>query len=132
MTLFLVFPAVAQQMPPEMMSRAQEAMSKLAWLEGSWTGEGWMQLGPGNRESSQVFEKAELKLDGTLLKFEGLGTSEGRTVHSAIGMVTFSPITSEYSMRAYRPGGLFIDADFSVEDDKIVWGFDDPRAGKIR
>jgi len=119
-------------MPPEVLKQSQDAMAKMAWFEGTWTGTGWMQLGPDNRETSDVLEEAEMRLDGTLLLLEGLGTSEGKVVHSAVGVISFSPATNSYSMRAYRPGGMFIDAEIEVGDDQIIWGFEDPRAGKIR
>lgn len=97
-----------------------------------------MMRGPGNRQTSHVTETAELKLEGTLLMLEGLGTSkvpnsdEERIVHHALGIVSYDAAAERYLMRAYRAGGQFVDADLSVGDKTLVWGFTEPNAGEIR
>lgn len=115
---------------------AQDAMQKLSFMVGTWEGEGWMMLGPGNRQTSHVTETAELKLEGTLLVLEGLGKSqdseEERIVHHALGIISYDAATERYLMRAYRAGGQFIDADLTVGDQSLIWGFTDPKAGEIR
>jgi hypothetical protein len=35
-------------------------------------------------------------------------------------------------MRAYRADGQRVDADVKVAPNEMVWGFDDPRIGRIR
>jgi len=123
----------AQGTPPQLIENAQDKLKALSWLEGEWTGSSWMQMGPDRRESAGVREIAEFRLDGTLLLLEGRGTTdEGAVVHSAVGVISVDPATGDYAMRAYRPGGVYVDADLEVTDSGLVWGFDNPHAGRIR
>ena len=50
-------------------------MKAVAFLEGRWAGEGWIQMGPGPKEEFSQTEVIERKLDGGLLLIEGIGRS---------------------------------------------------------
>jgi hypothetical protein len=125
--------ALGQGVPHEVIEHAKTKMSSLEWLEGKWSGNAWAQLGPDVRETAKVHETAEFRLDRTLLILEGLGKNEdGSVVHAAIGVISFDPSKDEYVMRAYRPGGIHVDADIEITESGLVWGFEHPQAGRMR
>jgi hypothetical protein len=111
-----------------------DEMKKLDFLVGQWEGTGQMQLGPGAREEARVTEIVQPKLGGAILLIEGIGRTgdDDRIVHHALGVISFDAQAKQYRMRAYRADGRFVDPKIDVGDRKIVWSFDDPRAGSIR
>src|SRR5918912_261925 len=52
---------------------ASPAMEKLSFLVGHWSGEGWIQLGPGQRRAFTETESVQPKVGGALVQIEGLG-----------------------------------------------------------
>jgi hypothetical protein len=131
--LLAALPAAAQA--PE--SGAAEAMRRLAFLHGTWRGEGVTTMGPGQQERAAVLETAQPRLDGTVLLVEGLGwkgtqgAADYRVVHQALGVVSYDARRGGWAMRAYRGGG-WVDAEVTVGDGELVWAFDQPGAGRIR
>ena len=123
---------MSQQLPPEMMQAAKDEMAAFSWMAGTWTGESWIVMGPGEPETASVLEHAEFRLNDTLFLIEGRGEHDGEVVHSALATIVYSPMERRFIMRAHRVGGMHVDADIQVSDDKIIWGFEDPRAGQIR
>jgi len=112
-------------------------MRKLDFLLGAWEGEGWMDFGPGQRHSTKVKESAQGKADGSVLTFEGLGKAkapgkdEEILVHKAFGVVWYDGEAKRFRMMAWREGRS-VDADITVGEKSLVWGFRDQRAGQIR
>jgi hypothetical protein len=125
--------AYAQMQPPPL-----EEMKKFDFIVGDWEGTGWMAFGPNQREDSRVVEHAEYKLDGAVLVIEGIGRAGGpgtaseRIVHNALGVVSFDRAKGDYTMRAYRADGQFIDAWIKPGEGGLTWGFDIPGMGAMR
>ena len=76
-------------------------------------------------------------MDGTVLLIEGLGRSTdasdaGTIIHNAFAVVSYDRDARVYRFRAYRANGNFVDAEASVAENTLVWGFRDARAGEIR
>jgi hypothetical protein len=47
-------------------------------------------------------------------------------------VLSYDPAKGEYALRAYRDG-TFVDADITVDDGEIVWGFAPPGGrGRVR
>jgi hypothetical protein len=111
-----------------------EEMKKLDFLVGRWEGTGRMQMGPGAQEEARVTEIVQPKLGGAIVMIEGIGRvgEDDRIVHHALGVISFDAQAKEYRMRAYRADGRFVDPVIELQEKKIVWSFDDPRAGSIR
>jgi hypothetical protein len=109
-------------------------MKSLAFLSGTWEGEGWIQQGPGGRESYAQREVVEWRLDGGILLVEGTGREPGeggRIVHHAFAVISAEP-TGEYRVMAYLTDGRVADARGKMVDQGgFEWGFDNP-AGKVR
>lgn len=133
--LMLTLPLLAQNptSPASGLSPA-EAMKGLSFLEGRWVGEGSMALGPGPRVTFQQTEEVAFKAGGSLLAVEGNGTHQGRPVHQAFAVIAFDPATRTYRMRSWLANGLVKDftLDLKTPGKGYTWGWEDPRAGKIR
>jgi hypothetical protein len=133
----LAQPVEAQ--PPGASAGAQiEAMAKLDWLAGTWTGEAWVEMQPGQRQTSQVVETVERKLGGLILLVQGVGTEpkadgSGRDiVHDALGVIAYDPGAAAYRFRAWRmPGGYYTDSPAVVGSQNLEWSMETPQ-GKIR
>src|SRR5437667_3185668 len=112
---------------------AATAMEKLSFLVGHWSGEGWIQLGPGQRRTFVETESVQRKAGGALLQIEGLGRAvlpgkqEPVTVHDAFALMWFYSKTVAYRFLAFTAGGEAIDSNAVVGDKSLVWGFRDPR-----
>lgn len=132
--LLAAVPAAAQAPDP---AAAAQAMQRLAFLHGTWRGEGVTTMRPGQEERASVLETVQPKLAGSALLVEGLGwqgtqgAADYHVVHQAMAVLSHDARTGEYAMRAYRGGG-WVDADVTLGDREMVWAFDVPGAGRIR
>ena len=132
---FLVVLAVASAAyaQPQHAKEVQRALERLSFLEGKWSGEGTLTMGPGQAATARVTETATFRLDKTLFMLEGKGTAKfpngsRRNVHDAIGLISFDAEHGEYRFRTYRAGGETLDPSIQVKDDGIVWNF--PQGGR--
>ena len=116
---------------------AKEKMKPFAHWAGHWTGEGSMQMGPGEPAKSIVDEYLEFKLDGALLQIEGIGKTpiaekESKVVHNALAILYYDQATNQYKFDTFLKDGRNAIAWFNIlAENKYQWGFDTP-AGKVR
>ena len=135
LTIFIILlnPLFAQR--PDVKQPVQDAMQRISAMIGTWEGSGW-QMGPtGEKESSNVHEEIQFKLDSTLLHIEGLGKKDdGTIVHNALGVISYNAFTKKYVFNAYLSDGLSTVANFEVIEDNahFRWWFNDNRGGTIR
>lgn len=134
--VLLALPVAAQ---PSDSAAPADPMAPLEFLVGEWRGEGWMMFGPDQRHTFVQHESVEPRLGGDVLLIEGVGRATedtSRVAHHAFAVLAYDPVTERYLMRAFRAGGPGgtqpVEAAASVEDGALVWGFEDPRAGRIR
>jgi hypothetical protein len=116
---------------------APSEMKQLTFLAGKWEGTGSMRRGPGEPAQAKVTEVATFKLQGSVLLLEGRGvakTPEGidMVVHDALAVISFDKAKKRFVIRTYRAGGEMLEPEIEVADHKIIWQFDEPRAGRIR
>lgn len=113
-------------------------MRKLDFLAGPWEGESWIEYGPGQRRTAKVKESVQVKAGGSVLLIEGLGKTraagkdEEVVVHSAFATVWYDGEAKRFRMMAWLATGDSMNADITVGDKNLVWGFRDARAGRIR
>jgi len=131
--ILLAAPALAQAQ-----SAGNSAeMRKLDFLLGAWEGEGWMEVGPGQRRAVKVKESVQSKAEGSLLTLEGLGKAkppgkdEEAVVHNAFGIIWRDGEAQRFRMLSWRAGRT-MDADITVGEKTLIWGFRDQGAGQIR
>jgi hypothetical protein len=117
---------------------ARAAIEKLAWLEGEWRGEGWMQTGPGAPKTVSQREKVFRAAGGTILVVQGLamsteaGAPASTLVHDAFGVVSYDMQRRQYTLRTHVANGNSIEVVPEVGDKRFVWGFDHPQGGRMR
>src|SRR5690606_7752840 len=117
--LFLSVATNAQM--PEADKEAKEAISKLAFITGEWSGSGWMMGADGQRHSFSQTEKIELKLDSTALLIEGVGKNGNSIVHNALAVVTWNKTDNNYNVRSYLSTGQGGDFKGELSDDRFTW-----------
>lgn len=131
-------PATAQEAATATSESAQrEALEPLLWLVGEWEGEGWIQMGPGQRSTFTIHERAETALGDRLIVVEGLGHAAGaeedagEVVHHAFGVLSWDGEKGDYRFSTYRADDTGVDARATVEDGVVTWGFE-TRRGQVR
>lgn len=129
-SIVTLIPVLAAQSPDRSGVDAQrEAMHKLAFLSGRWTGPITVFRGPGEPLHLTQTEVVEYKLDGLVLLIEGKSTSsDGKVLISALATVSYDEDSKGYRIRAYN-GGHYVDSELSVSSSGFLWGF---TAGPVR
>lgn len=129
-TLLLAFgaPALAQQ--PDLEAQ-RDAMKKLAFLAGQWSGPITVARGPGEPLKLTQTEGVRYKLDGLVLLIEGRSTgADGKAQFEALATIAYDDASHTYRFRAYNEG-RYLDTELTVQPDGFAWGFDSGPA-KIR
>ena len=115
--------AAAEQPVSNSVDIQREAMHKLAFLAGRWTGPVTIMRGPGEPLHFTQSEDVQYKLDGLVLLIEGKSTSpDGKAPFRALATISFDEATRTYRIRAYN-SGHYLDAELSVLDDGFSWSF---------
>lgn len=125
--LMMLIAAVVQQSPPHRpdVNLQREAMKKLGFLVGQWSGTGRMLRATGEWIDITQSERVEYKPDGLLLVIEGVGrSSDGRPVLQAYGIASYDDATKKYYMRAFNDGRwLETETELSDNGKGLTWGF---------
>ncbi len=120
---------------PEMMQK--EAMKKMEWLVGEWSGNAWTQIGPQNRDTVEMHESISLELNGTILKIKGTGyhakpNGVKEVAHDAFAVVSYDAPNQKYRWQSWRvPGGYFTEYVPEVAENTFSWTMETPR-GKMK
>ena len=85
----------------------REAMHKLGFLAGQWSGPVSIQRGPGEPLRLTQTENVEYKLDGLVLLIQGksVGT-DGKARFEALATVAYDDGIHSYRIRAYNGGTI--------------------------
>ncbi len=135
--------AVASLIPVPLLAQGQvdpapaiEAVRQAAFLEGSWSGEGWIQMGPAPKEEFTQTETVESMLGGAVMLIEGVGHSKGEDstnkVHHALAVISFDPLNETLVFSSYVAGRPRLDLVPKVAPNTFKWGFSPPNGGEIR
>ncbi len=122
------FSASAQQMASSL-DKQHEAMRKLDFLLGKWRGRGWIMFGPNKRETFEINESVEMKLDNLVVVIEGVGTSDGKIIHNALGLLSYDADKQQYVWEAFTKTGNRIETAPEISANKFVWGFSNAQMG---
>ena len=121
--VFCSLAVVAQQPAPSSVDVEREAMRKLSFLAGNWSGPITIVRGPGEPLHFTQTEEIQYKLDGLVLLIEGTSrNSEGKVQFNALATVSFDDATHAYRFRAYN-GGHYIDTELTVAANGFSWGY---------
>jgi hypothetical protein len=111
------------QAPQSGADTQRQAMQKLAFLAGHWSGPITVVRGPGEPLKASQSEDVEFKLDGLVMLVEGKSTaSDGKVEFSALATISYDDATKTYRFRAYHDG-QYIDTELAVTATGFSWGF---------
>lgn len=113
----------AQQPATNSADVQREAMRKLSFLAGHWSGPVSIVRGPGEPLHLTQTEDVEYKLDGLVLLIEGKSTSaDGKVAFSALATIAYDDASHTYHFRAFHDG-YYLDTELSVPANGFSWGF---------
>jgi hypothetical protein len=114
--------AFAQPQRPNVKAQG-EAMKKLAFLVGTWTGDA-TTVRPNQKIKVKQTEEVSYKLDGLVLLIEGTGRNpeNGEVMFRALATVSYDDAAGVYHFRAYNEGS-YLDAELKVPDRGFEWGY---------
>lgn len=100
-----------------------QAMQKLAFLEGRWSGPVTIIRGPGEPLKATQTEDAQFKLDGLVLLIEGKSTdADGKAGFTALATIAYDDATKTYRFRAYNQG-RYVDTELAVIGNGFSWNY---------
>jgi hypothetical protein len=119
----LGLPLAAQQTVQNSIDAQRDAMHKLSFLAGHWSGPVTIGRGPGEMLHLTQTEDVEYKLDGLILLIEGKSMSpDGKVAFSALATVAYDDSSHTYRFRAYNDGH-YVDTELSVPNNGFSWSF---------
>src|SRR5580704_48543 len=118
----IAWTAFAQPQRPNVKAQG-EAMKKLAFLVGTWTGDATTAQSNQKIKVKQT-EEVSYKLDGLVLLIEGTGRNPetGEVKFRALATVSYDDAAGAYHFRAYNDGS-YLDAELKVPDRGFEWGY---------
>jgi hypothetical protein len=112
-----------QQAPLSGAAAQREAMKKLAFLSGHWSGSVSIWRGAGEPLKLTQTESVQYKLDGLVLLIEGQSAgTDGKPQFQALATVSYDDTAHSYRFRAYNEGH-YVDTELTVNSDGFAWGF---------
>jgi hypothetical protein len=115
--------AAAQQPPLRDADVQRDAMHKLAFIAGHWSGPITIVHGPGEPLRLTQTENVQFKLGGLVLLIEGKSTGvDGKAQFQALATVAFDSATLVYHIRAYNDGH-YVDSPLAVVADGFSWEY---------
>ena len=124
-TLMIWF-SLAFAPPPQVSNSAdvqREAMRRLSFLAGHWSGPATVVRGPGEPLHLTQTEDVEYKLDGLVMLVEGKGiNADGKVLFSALATIAYDDASHTYRIRAYNDGH-YLDAELALAANGFSWSF---------
>lgn len=121
--LLFSLPISAQKPGSTNIDAQREAMRKLLFLSGHWSGPVTIVRGTGEPLHLTQSEDVEYKLNGLVLLIEGKTTnSEGKVLFNALAAIAYDEASGTYRFRAYNDG-RYLDTELSVSSDGFSWSF---------
>jgi hypothetical protein len=124
--VFLIHSSFAVAAPQPRSNSAdvqREAMRKLVFLAGDWSGPVTIVRGPGEPLHLTQSEDVQYKLDGLVMLIEGKSTgADGKAQFQALATIAFDDASRTYRFRAYNDGH-YVDTELTVLANGFSWGF---------
>ncbi|HEY3454710.1 MAG TPA: hypothetical protein VGK64_08930 [Bryobacteraceae bacterium] len=117
-------PSLAAQRPVSNGIEVQrEAMRRLLFLAGHWSGPVTVIGGPGGALHLTQTEDVEYKLGGLVLLIEGKSiNADGKVLFNALATIAYDDDAHTYRFRAYN-GGRYLDTELSLPGNGFSWSF---------
>ena len=131
LTIGLATAPAAQELRPAGTAEQREAMQRLSWMDGEWTGTASVYAGPGRTTSHSHTERIGPMVGGSIKVIEGRTTeADGTVSFNAFAVVSWDDATDAYTMRSYANG---MAADFPLEATADGFRWTTPsRGGEMR
>jgi hypothetical protein len=101
----------------------REAMRKLSFLAGHWSGPVTIVRGSDEALHLTQTEDVEYELDGLVLLISGKSTrADGKVLFSALATIAYDDSSRTYHFRAYNEGH-YLDTELSVPANGFSWSF---------
>ena len=114
---------ICQVQPQPNAAVQREAMKKLDFLAGKWSGPATVSQGPGEPMKLTQSELVQFKMDGLVMLVEGTGRdAAGKIVFQALATISYDDTTSSYRFRAYN-NGHYLDTELKVTPKGFEWGY---------
>ncbi len=121
-SLLMVAHSLGAQQPLSIVDSQREAMQKLAFLVGRWSGPVTIR-GAGEPLQLLQTEDVQFKLSGLVLLIQGASRkTDGSTSFEALATVAYDEATKTYRFRAYN-AGHYVDAEMNVVADGFSWTY---------
>lgn len=121
--LSLLFASLSFGQQPPNLATQREAMKKLAFMVGKWSGEATNRRGQSEVKVKQT-EDVQFKLGGLVLVIEGTGRNPdtGDVVFNALATIAYDEAAKVYHFRAYNDG-RYLDTELKVPENGFEWGY---------
>jgi hypothetical protein len=122
-SLFLATVALAQ----EPTKTEKMDLTKLGFLHGNWSGEGWMISGKEEKHSFTVKTGVTMKLRGSVLVLdqegqESEGANKGKPFMDLLGLISLNPEQNGFMIHNMVGEGAVVDGDGQLEGaTKLVY-----------
>lgn len=101
----------------------REAMKKLEFLVGRWSGPALVARGPGAAIQITQSEDIQMKGGGLVMLVEGTGRdAEGKVVFQALATISYDDASNMYRFRAHNEG-RFLDTELKMVANGFEWGY---------
>ena len=91
--------------PAKLIQAQQQAMAKLAFMDGQWRGSAWTLLPSGEKHTLTQTERIGPMLDGAIKVVEGRGyDATGKVVFNAFATIVYNPATKAFTMNSSAMG----------------------------
>jgi hypothetical protein len=121
--LLIGFTALCHGQQRPNVAAQREAMKKLDFLAGKWSGEALVTRGPGDPMKLLQTEEVQFKMDGLVMLVEGAGRgSDGQIAFRALATISYDDTTATYRFRAYHDGH-YLDTELNVTPRGFAWGY---------
>lgn len=105
----------------ERMAAQREAMARLAFMDGTWTGSASIVSGSGDVHTITQTERVGSLLGGVIKFIEGRGIeADGTLSFNAFAVISYDVDQGVYTMRSYAHGRAG-DYPFTPNEDGFVW-----------
>lgn len=122
-SLFALLLPLGAQQPPSTTDGQREAMQKLAFLAGRWSGPVTVVRGPGEPKHLSQTEDVQFKLGDLVLLIQGASHNpDGSTSFEALATVAYDDVTKTYRFRAYN-AGHYLDTELTVVPNGFSWSY---------
>ncbi|WP_178988550.1 hypothetical protein [Winogradskyella schleiferi] len=115
-----------------------KTVDDLAFMKGTWKGDGWIMMNRERKEFTQT-ETIDSRVDNTILVIDGIGIAkdssavEPKVVHNAFGVISYNETLKSITMLSFSSTGGKMENEMRlIGDMKLEWSFKDERGGTVR